>query len=730
MSWPARLAAILVVMFVLPVSGALAKAPQRAAGPKAAKALAKLERIKAGRDRAGNGRELSPLLRELAVGYGELSASDRKQARSFLARPDGNPASTSDPPFADYSQVPTVDCRGRFCVHFVNDAGDPDGATLAYIDEMFATLNTSADVENVTLGWPAPVSDGALGGNALTDVYVLDLNIDANGILGYAAPDPQATQVPGSTSLHAYLVMDNDYAAQGLDTPEERNRERDVTAAHEYNHILQYGIDVLQDPWMFEATAVWMEDKVLDSNNSYNRFVTSWSQLAPVPLTLFTQNLADPASEKAYGDAVWNHWIEQRYGADAVRQAWVRAPATNPPHFSLAAWDDVIRSLGGAGFNTEFACFAAATGEWLTAAPDACAGRGAAFPDAREAGYADMQRVTSASPALDGPPVSGALDHTAFALFNLPGGPAAAYKLIGNLPPGTSAAIAFIGRTGTDPSGPATIRIAQMPSGGTGSVLVEAPASFSRLTAVLINSDRAIAGFSTLTNDWAWEHDAAAASVRVSSDVTPPGVVSRTPAPEAPRAAVTSRVIVKFSEAVTGVDGTSFVLVAPGLRPVPADVVLDASRSQATLVPRSRLAQHTRYTAQLTAAVADQSDNHLAPVSWGFRTIDLPPAFALSGASRQRAKDVRKRGVKVLVRSTDTETITVTLRALAPGKRAGRAKKLKLRPRARRTVRLLLSPAAKTALAAGRRVKVKVSAAAKDAGGKRKTRTRTVTISP
>ena len=137
--------------------------------------------------------------------------------------------------------------------------------------------------------------------------------------------------------------------------------------------MLQYGIDVLQDPWMFEATAVWMEEKVFPANNAYARFVTSWSRLSSIPLTLFTQNLSDPASEKAYGDAVWNHWIEQRFGADAVRQAWTRAPLTSPAHFSLAAWDDVIRSLGGAGFATEFACFAAATAEWLTAAPDACA---------------------------------------------------------------------------------------------------------------------------------------------------------------------------------------------------------------------------------------------------------------------------------------------------------------------------------------------------------------------
>jgi hypothetical protein len=51
------------------------------------------------------------------------------------------------------------------------------------------------------------------------------------------------------------MVMDNDFsqAEFGYADP---SYPLSVTAAHEYNHVLQNAYDYLEDPWMFEATAV------------------------------------------------------------------------------------------------------------------------------------------------------------------------------------------------------------------------------------------------------------------------------------------------------------------------------------------------------------------------------------------------------------------------------------------------------------------------------------------
>ena len=60
--------------------------------------------------------------------------------------------------------------------------------------------------------------------------------------------------------------MDNDYDADEFPNYTDPLAPMQVTAAHEYNHVLQYGYDALQDTWMFESTATWAEDKVFDGS--------------------------------------------------------------------------------------------------------------------------------------------------------------------------------------------------------------------------------------------------------------------------------------------------------------------------------------------------------------------------------------------------------------------------------------------------------------------------------
>ena len=108
-------------------------------------------------------------------------------------------------------------------------------------------------VENGKLGWREPHSDGRQGGrNGKTDVYLSQIGGE---LFGYAAPDRgQATEehrIP--RRLHGYLVLDNDYSA--FEFPGTKPLEDlEVTFAHEYNHILQFGYDAYQDPWFAEST--------------------------------------------------------------------------------------------------------------------------------------------------------------------------------------------------------------------------------------------------------------------------------------------------------------------------------------------------------------------------------------------------------------------------------------------------------------------------------------------
>jgi hypothetical protein len=108
-------------------------------------------------------------------------------------------------------------------------------------------------------------------------------------------------------------------------------------------------------------------------------------------------------------------------------------------------------------------------------------------------------------------------------------------------------------------------------------------------------------------------------------DTTPPTVTNRNPAVDATGVAVASNVTATFSEAVTGVSGSTFTLTGPGGSPVAASVSYSSGTLTATLNPNADLSPNTTYTAHLTSGITDTSTNALAPVDWSFTTADIPP---------------------------------------------------------------------------------------------------------
>jgi hypothetical protein len=299
------------------------------------------------------GKELSPVLKDLAVRMKALPADEKREARALLLRPSVGQAQPGEDSYSRNATEHTL-CSAHFCIHWVtrpDGVADPDVPPLAsndgdgvpdYVQTMSSVFEFVYSVENDAMGWRAPRSDGTRGGDAdKVDVYLKQLG--DQGIFGYATPDPGQE---GNTQA-SYLVMDNDF------TPAEYPRYSNpllpmqVTAAHEYNHVLQFSYDVLQDSWMFEATAVWMEDKVYDDVNDYVSYLNAWVQLTQVPLTAFNPgDLTDPLNIKVYGDSVWSRWIDEHYGADTIRAAWERSLETEPRSFAPKAYDAALTGAG------------------------------------------------------------------------------------------------------------------------------------------------------------------------------------------------------------------------------------------------------------------------------------------------------------------------------------------------------------------------------------------------
>ncbi|MEA2387471.1 MAG: hypothetical protein QOG41_244, partial [Thermoleophilaceae bacterium] len=225
-----------------------AKPHSRAAGVRALRTAA------AALDGGAPAVEPTTALKELAVRLPSLDRADRARARRMLARPAASVHAADVGSGDDH-----LFCSAHFCIHWTDAGADapPLDSLLGdgipdYIRAMSQVFEHVQQVENGSLGWREPRRDGTRGGDFnKVDVYVKD--VGGAGIYGYSTPDPDQT----GHSQTAYLVLDNDYAQAQFPSYSDYLAPMEVTAAHEYNHVLQFSYDVYEETWFLESTAVW-----------------------------------------------------------------------------------------------------------------------------------------------------------------------------------------------------------------------------------------------------------------------------------------------------------------------------------------------------------------------------------------------------------------------------------------------------------------------------------------
>lgn len=486
------LVAVLAVVLMAPAAAA-AQSKGSAQRSDRAAAESALQRVKDLKQGIGvrTGREVSPALLDLANRRSALDSAGRAEATALLQRP----TSVGGDGLVDYSVAEaTPFCNTNFCIHYVTSTADAPSLTNSnadpapdYVEQMAAEFEFVYSIENgdAQLDWNDPPSDGTRGGDARTDVYIAQ--IGDQGIYGYAATDPGQS----GNSQFAYQVMDDDYVEF---SPTPPLTALQVTAAHEYNHVLQYGYDAIQDIWMFESTATWAEEKVYPAGDDYLLYLPNWASCTESPLTFFS-NIG--CGQKVYGSAVWNHWLESEAGTpDVIRDAWGASLLTSPQSFAPGAYNQSIVAHGDVGFGDEFGRFSAAVAEWRAS--------DSVFPD--HALYPDVARIGT-SLTVGGGSRTVQLDHTTFELINVTVPASGVATLEATAPAGTRSAIALVGRTGDATGGTATEVIQQLPSGGAGTVTLPNASSFARITAVIVNSDTSQSGFNSGQQDWNWTND-------------------------------------------------------------------------------------------------------------------------------------------------------------------------------------------------------------------------------
>ena len=345
---------------------------------------------RAARRAGAAGRALTPALRDLVLAMPALRGEDRTTARSLLARPTDGVAVRNEPKYGS-NQVRRR-CDPRVCVHWVETGGeavdttDTDADGVAdWVETTQAAMATVWDVEVGALGYRAPRSDlGSSddGGDGRLDVYLAD--VGDSGVYGYCTTDD-----PGARSrfvVSAYCVLDNDFAATQFDGADPQD-SLDVTAAHEFFHAVQFGYDYVEDGWLLEGTATWVEDRVHDDVDDNHQYLDDSALANPyVPL-----DRARYGEQRQYGTFLFWEYLTEHLGASpgplVVRQVWEKADARRgAPDLSSTAAVAAVAAQRGSSYRQVFGDFASAN---LT--PRTSYAEGAGY-DARQPGGAPLAK--------------------------------------------------------------------------------------------------------------------------------------------------------------------------------------------------------------------------------------------------------------------------------------------------------------------------------------------------
>jgi len=429
-------------------------------------------------------RALTPTLRNLTFGVSVLTGKKQHTAEAILARPT---AANAYDPYKVSEAAPF--CTTNFCVHYVTsgiDAPDltdvsPANGIPDYVDSVADAAETSFAIEVGTLGWAAPPSDGSEGGNSKTDIYIEDLE---PGLFGYVTPEPLSNSCTGMPS---YMTFRNSYSS--FTQPFEEMR---ATMAHEYNHVLELGIDACQDFWMMESTASYIETQVFPMAPSYFDFVDSWAKNPQKPITTY-------GGGREYGSAVFQYFANQN-GSNASRNVFNASGNRGGGWQSIEMFNQVFKKFNGSDFSKQFLKFVASTAEWKSSG---IYENGSLYNNVKRSGKLKLGKSKKTK-----------LNHTAYQLYDIPvgsknGAPKKTAKLSVKAlnKKDTHSGLALVGRR-TD--GTVISKVKYLKKGGKGgSLKLQSPVkhlgSFARLTAVVANVDGRTKGWDQDTFEWLYK---------------------------------------------------------------------------------------------------------------------------------------------------------------------------------------------------------------------------------
>jgi hypothetical protein len=244
-----------------------------------------------------------------------------------------------------------------FSIHYTTSGADavpltdvnPANSIPDYID-FIASVSDTVYANDVKDKYTMPPPDSNAGGSAMYDVYIKNLS---PGLYGYMQPENYVFDNPNSPSLvendamTSYLVLNNNYSwTASADTSVK------VTFAHEFFHAIQFGYESNNSAFLYEATAVWMED---------HRFPGLDDNLQYIPDLFFEPDVAlnwdDNTDGSAYSGHFYSEWLYFKHMTSYTNDSIIRKIFINS--ISNAEFDGINLALleYGKDFKTDFRNF-------------------------------------------------------------------------------------------------------------------------------------------------------------------------------------------------------------------------------------------------------------------------------------------------------------------------------------------------------------------------------------
>lgn len=287
-----------------------------------------------------------PLRHNLQRDWGKLEPSTQKILASYITPPQLTNAKT----FTSSS--------GRFNITYATSGTDtPTPAypyTLAsWVEKVAAIFEEVYFKEVITMGYPAPPLSPYT-------VYLVQKPTDDYGNITFGMT---ISLTLNNQSAKSFIVIDNDFVESSYQATIPGNgtvgskalNALQITAAHEFHHAIQFGINYYFEPWYAEATSSWMEDEVYDSVNQLYSYANDYLTSTATALN----------AGSGYSRWIFNRSIfEQFYPQDIIWKIWddfAAEPASPGADIPMLPFIDKVLKSQGSSLAASFFGFAKKT---------------------------------------------------------------------------------------------------------------------------------------------------------------------------------------------------------------------------------------------------------------------------------------------------------------------------------------------------------------------------------